>query len=134
MPRLSVWFIRLAFLHLAVGLTIGGLILADKGFPFLPWLWNLLPAHMEILLLGWMAQLALGVAFWILPRFGTGLPRGDERPIWISLLLLNVGILLVSVQPFLPAERLALAGRILEGCSIVLFAVFSWKRVKPLQV
>lgn len=133
MPRLSVLFIRLSFLHLASGLTIGGLILADKGFPFLPWLWNLLPAHMEFLLLGWMAQLAMGVAFWILPRFKSGLPRGHERPIWASLLFLNAGILLVSVQPFLPFGRIAFAGRILEVSAVVLYAAFSWKRVRPTQ-
>ena len=43
MPRLSVWFVRCSFIHLFLGFTLGGLILANKGFPFAPWIWNLLP-------------------------------------------------------------------------------------------
>ena len=42
MPRLSVWFVRFSLIHLFLGFTIGGLILANKGIPFAPWVWNLL--------------------------------------------------------------------------------------------
>lgn len=133
MPRLSVWFVRLSFVHLFLGLTYGGLILANKGVPFAPWTWSLLPAHIESLLLGWMAQLGMGVAFWIFPRFGTGAPRGNVRLAWLALILLNAGIVMVGVQPFIGGNWLPLAGRVLETCSILLFAAVSWKRIKPLQ-
>lgn len=133
MPRLSVWFIRFAFIHLFLGSTFGGLLLANKGFPFAPWTWNLLPAHMDSLLLGWMAQLAMGVAFWIFPRFGSGAPRGNVRFAWLAFVLLNAGIVMVSIQPFVGGNWLSPAGRVLETYSILLFAAVSWKRVKPLQ-
>lgn len=133
MPRLSVWFVRLSFIHLFLGLTFGGLLLANKGFPFAPWTWNLLPAHMESLLLGWMAQLAMGVAFWIFPRFGTGAPRGNVKFAWLALILLNTGIVMVAIQPFVGGSWSSLAGRVLEAGGILLFAAVSWKRVKPLQ-
>lgn len=69
MPRPSVWFIRLALSYLLVGFTFACLLLSNKGLAYAPWLWRLLPAHIEILLVGWTAQLAMGVIFWIAPRF-----------------------------------------------------------------
>ena len=105
MPRLSVWFVHIAFIHLFLGLTLGGLLLANKGFPFAPWAWSLLPAHMEFLLLCWMAQLAMGVAFWILPRLKSGSPRGRVNLAWGALVLINTGIMLVAIQPFVALGR-----------------------------
>ena len=87
MPRLSRWFIRAALLYLTLGFTFGGLMLFNKGVPLSVWLWRLLPAHVEFLLLGWTVQLATGVGFWILPRFGS--LRGNERIAWVSFVLLN---------------------------------------------
>ena len=63
MPRLSVWTIRAALVALGIGFLFGALMLANKGVPFDPSLWRLLPAHIELVLLGWTMQLALGVAF-----------------------------------------------------------------------
>jgi hypothetical protein len=134
MPRLSVWFVRSSFIYLVLGFTLGGLILANKGFPFAPWIWSLLPAHMEFLLLGWMVQLTMGVAFWILPRFRLGPPRGSVNLVWSAFVTLNTGIVLVAVQPFFSMAWLTPAGRILETVSVLLFVLASWQRVKPLEV
>ncbi|MBI5824532.1 MAG: hypothetical protein HZB18_10930 [Chloroflexi bacterium] len=133
MPRLSVWFVRFSFVHLLIGLTFGGLILANKGFPFASWTWSLLPAHMESLLLGWMAQLAMGMAFWILPRFRYGAARGNVNFVWGALILLNVGIVMVAMQPLISMSWIVLTGRILETSSILLFILASWRRVKPME-
>lgn len=130
MPRLSMWMIRTALLHLLVGFTIGALMLANKGIPFSPFLWRLLPIHIEILLLGWTLQLAMGVAFWILPRFDTTRPRAGLA--WTAYGLLNLGIGLVAVSVFwvsLPA--LLLGGRLVEAGAAVAFALHAWPRVKP---
>ncbi len=134
MPRLSVWFVSFSLIHLFLGFTIGGLILANKGFPFAPWIWNLLPAHMEFLLLGWMVQLAMGVAFWILPRFRSKPPRGNVNFVWSAFGLLNAGIVMVVIQPFISMSWLALTGRFLETSSVLLFVFSSWQRVKPIEV
>jgi hypothetical protein len=133
MPRLSVWFVRFSFIHLFIGLTFGGLILANKGFPFAPWTWSLLPAHMESLLLGWMVQLAMGVSFWILPRFRSHPSRGNVNFVWSAFVLLNLGVVMVAIQPFINVSWLAMAGRILEISSILLFIPASWRRVKPME-
>lgn len=134
MPRLSVWFVRCSFIYLFLGFTLGGFILANKGFSFAPWVWNLLPAHMEFLLLGWMVQLTMGVAFWILPRFRSGPPRGNIDLVWSVFVILNTGIVMVAVQPFFSIAWLIQTGRILETSSVLLFVLASWQRVKPLEV
>jgi hypothetical protein len=80
-PLLSVWFIRLSLVYLALGFTFGGLLLLNKGLPISPLAWRLLPAHIEFVLFGWTVQLVMGMGFWILPRFAAPPVRGDEsRP------------------------------------------------------
>ena len=75
MPRLSRFFLRGGFICLAVGLLAGGLILVHKGSGHAPVFWVLLPAHIDLVLVGGVTQCALGVSYWMLPR----LPRGRSR-------------------------------------------------------
>lgn len=132
MPRLSVLYLRAALLYLLAGFTLGGLLLANKGVPLHPAIWSWLPAHIEFLLLGWMVQLAFGVAYWILPRFGRGPRRGEVRLAWAALVLINLGILAVGLAGFFPGwSWLAPAGRIAEGLAVLAFALHAWPRVKP---
>lgn len=131
MPRLSVWYLRAALLYLLAGFTFGALLLANKGLPLHPSVWASLPAHIEFLLLGWMVQLAFGVAFWILPRFGRGPRRGEVRLAWAAFVLLNVGVLAVALAGLLPQIGwLAAAGRTAESLAVLAFALHAWPRVK----
>ncbi len=132
MPRLSVWFIRASLVYFLAGITLGALMLAEKGVAFDPAVMLALPVHIEFLLVGWLIQLAIGVAFWILPRFGAGSPRGNERLVWAAFVLVNLGILLAACQLWLPPTLLA--GRMAEVAGIVLFILGSWRRVKPMAV
>ncbi len=129
MPRLSVWFIRASFVYLLIGVTLGMLMLWNKGVPLHPAIWRLLPAHMDFLLLGWTLQLALGVAFWILPRFMTS--RGNVKPAWAAFFLLNLGVWLVAVGGALGRPGYVLAGRVAEAMAAAAFALHAWPRVKP---
>ncbi len=131
MPRLSGWFIRAALVYLAVGFTLGAFLLANKGVPFAPGLWLVLPVHIEFLLMGWIVQLALGVAFWILPRFGQETPRGHERPVWLAFMLINLGIWMVAAGNMVGQPWLTLMGRILETAGVAAFAAHAWPRIKP---
>ncbi len=132
MPRLSVWFVRASSLYLLAGITLGALMLADKGIPFYPAIIAVLPIHIEFLLVGWLIQLAFGVAFWILPRFGTGAPRGDERLVWAAFILINAGVLISALQLLLPAALIV--GRSGELLAVLLYFAGSWRRVKPMVV
>ena len=139
MPRLSCWFIKAALLHLAAGVVFGGLILAAKGLPIvLGWSWRLLPAHIQLLVGGWLIQLALGMAYWILPRLDSAGERG--LPIWatISFGTLNLGaggaaVLLVLRAwyraPWLDA-LLVLFG-LLQMVALGAFAWHAWPRIRP---
>lgn len=133
MPRLSVWMIRTALLHLGLGFTLGAVILYHKGLPFWPGAWRLLPLHVELVLFGWTLQLALGVAFWILPRYAREPVRGREGLPWLAYGLLNLGALTVGLAGWLAAPpALALVGRAAELLAAFAFAAHLWPRVKPL--
>ncbi len=130
MPRLSCWFVRLSLVYLALGFTFGAVMLANEGLVFYPNLVRLLPVHIEILMMGWVMQLALGVAYWILPRFGKGLPRGNEKISWLSMILINAGIFMVAVNALLSIPWLVIIARMMEAISILLFLPVAWRRVR----
>lgn len=135
MPLLSRWMVKFALVYLALGFTLGGLLLANKGVPIHPLLWLLLPAHQEFLINGWMVHLALGVAFWILPRFAHEPKRGNTRLAWMGWILLNLGIWGISVSPYFPGWGwMPLLGRLLQAGGGLVFALYAWSRVKPAGV
>lgn len=131
-PRLSRYYMRSALVHLLLGFTLGALMLANKGLALHPALWRLLPAHIEFLFVGWTLQLALGVAFWILPRFWEGPPRGNETGAWIAFGLLNAGVWLVAAGTVLAAPRIVLfLGRAGEVGAAIAFGIHIWPRIVP---
>ncbi|MDX1417065.1 MAG: hypothetical protein R3293_22865 [Candidatus Promineifilaceae bacterium] len=130
MPRLSQWIIRTAFIYLILGFTVGGLLLVHKGLPLHPILWSWLPAHIEFLLFGWIVQLTIGVAYWILPRYWTQPRRPNPQLALIAYLLLNIGIWLVVAGTTLRAGPwTTAAGRAAEMGAVIFFAFHAWKRI-----
>ncbi len=130
MPRLSQWIIRAALIYLLSGITIGALLLAHKGAPFLPVLWVWLPAHIEFLLMGWIVQLTLGVAFWILPRYWQQPRRPHEGYALIAFVLLNLGIwLVVAGTTFRAGAWVLFTGRLAEVGAVLFFAAHAWGRI-----
>jgi len=133
MPGLSRFAVRVSLVYLGLGLTLGALILANLGVPFAPLIWTLLPAHIEFMFFGWMTQFALGIAFWILPRFPGSHPRGDERWSQASFALLNGGVLIFAGAALLGADGLTLLGRSLEATALAAFVIGNWRRVYSLR-
>jgi len=128
--RVSSWAIRLALLHLAVAFAAGGWLLAARGVPALaPPTW-LRPAHLELALLGWTLQLAIGVAYHILPRHATGAERGSARVAAVAVALLNLGVLAAVAGTVLPHPGMLLGGRLAEAGGVALFAGNAWPRIK----
>ncbi|HJS42499.1 MAG TPA: hypothetical protein VJ755_03440 [Gemmatimonadales bacterium] len=127
MPLVSAWFVRASLVHLVGGFTIGALLLAGKGGAFGSGLWAWRPLHIEMLLVGWVIQLVMGVAIWIFPRFVLRrTPRRSAITAWIALGLLNAGVLLVSL-----GGPLVAAGRLAEIGAAASFAIHLWGRVSP---
>jgi hypothetical protein len=141
MPRLSQLLIRTALIWLAIGYTIGGLLLLNKGVPVLPWLWTLRLTHVHLLLVGWLVQFACGVAFWILPRLDASGTRGDERLVWLCYGALNGGVALAALHDPLVAtigDTLAVrAASVIAGIvyvvAITAFVAHAAPRVVPFR-
>ena len=132
MPRISLWFIRASLAYLALGFTLGGLLLWHKGFALGPGVWRLLPLHIEASLVGWVLQLVMGTAYWIFPRFGmTPVQRGREDLAWVSFWLINAGLWVVGLAGIfgLPGV-MATLGRAAEAMAAALMAVNIWARTR----
>jgi len=129
MPRLSVWFIRASLVYLLMGFTLGAFMLAQDGISYYPAIHEALPAHMEFLLVGWLVQLAMGVAYWMFPRLGWEPPnsRGNPTLIWMSFSMLNAGIWAVALDLWLPSGLLI--GRSLEIGAVAIFVIGLWRRI-----
>ena len=123
--------VRSALCWLAAGVTMGALLFSAKAVPMPAGVFRLFPLHAEALLIGWMVQLAMGVAWWILPKYSKLPERGPGAPIWTAWGLLNVGVLLAGIGRSVGAtEFVVLAGRIAELFAAVAFAAAAWPRVK----
>jgi len=129
-PGLSVLMVRAALVYLVAGYAIGAIMLSAGGLGLGPWSAALRPVHAEFLLLGWTVQLALGVAYWILPRFRTGAERGRATPVWAAFALLNGGVVAVAVGAISGLPTAGTVGRISEGLAAAAFALHAWPRVK----
>lgn len=130
MPPASVWLIRLALLHFVSAAVIGSAYLAFKAAGWFPLvaLWRL--THVEQMLVGWMVQLVMGVAWWILPRRERA--GRVERVVWVVLVLINLGVVLAALGTmpgFSPV--LTTAGRGAEALAAGLFALIAWNRQRP---
>ena len=135
MPRISQFMIRTALIHLALGVTLGGLALADKGLALAPWMATLRLSHIPVLLVGCMVQLALGVAVWMMPRLDALGNRGNLRFVWAGYLALNCGVLCGAVLPWNPAwvPGLALCAAVCGLVAALTIGWHLWRRVLPFR-
>lgn len=136
MPPLSRNMIRLAFFNCWLGMTIASFILAAKGQPDLMsgHVWQWLPAHVNLLLVGWMLQLSLGVAYWILPRLPWTLTkRGRVEFAIFAAYSLNSGVWLLSGGTiFVPRVTwLPLLGITLQFLGVWAFIIHAIPRIRP---
>jgi len=88
-PLLSRWFIRTGLLYLLVALTTSLVQALTASGTTIAW-----PTYLHLLVVGWLTQLIFGVAYWMFPRYQTGLGLRFERLGWICYGCLNLGLLL----------------------------------------
>lgn len=129
MPFISRLMIKLSLAYLIIGLVTGTLLLINKAWLIHPMLWLLLPAHIELMLFGWIVQFTLGVAYWILPRFLESKGRGSKHFAWLMVISWNSGMWLVIISYYTQVGTLGLAGRIFEVLAVILFVALHWKRI-----
>jgi len=130
-PDLSILLVRTALCWLAAGVAMGALLLASKAAPLPAGVLRLFHLHSEAVLVGWMVQFAMGVAWWILPKYPRLPERGPAAPVWVAWVLLNAGVLLAGLGRSLGAsDGVVMAGRSAELLAAAAFAVAAWPRVK----
>ena len=134
MPKLGVWLTRASLLYMGIGFLFGALILTQKGILVMPWAWRLLNPHIELMIFGWTMQFVMGIAAWILPRFSGKDRYGNTLLGWWGFGLLNAGILLTLAGAWSPYSLLIFIGRLCTLGAVVLFVIYIWPRVKPVNI
>ncbi|MTI87850.1 MAG: cbb3-type cytochrome c oxidase subunit I [Balneolaceae bacterium] len=122
--------VKLSLAYLLMGASMGVMLLLNKAFNFYAPLWAVLPVHIEFMLIGWVVQLTLGVAYWILPRYFGKQGRGNPILAYAMIGVLNTGIIVVSLSQLdvLPSAG-SWMGRCLEMGGVILFVFLHWKRI-----
>jgi hypothetical protein len=152
MPTTSRAFVKVSILCLVLGALLGALLLVNRWLPLDPRLATLKGSHVQLLIVGWLTQLILGVAWWLFPplalhpRSGGTRParrgqaqRGSEPLFWATFLCLNAGVLLrVVFEPLQAWTQVGFFG-FLVGISglfllaaAVAFVANMWGRVREL--
>jgi hypothetical protein len=129
--RLCRWYIRVAFLYLALGLVLGVGMLAfgNDNFQFV---------HVHMLLVGFVLFLIYGIGYKLIPTMFFGLPRVEnigwaEAQFWLANIGL-VGMLAGAVLPVgLGLDGIALSSGVIEAAAGILFVRLMGKtiRVEP---
>src|SRR5574341_2538920 len=102
MPPLTRWFIRSALVYFVLALLVGVALMAQSVVELPSIIAALGPVYFHLLMVGWVTQLIIGVAYWMFPKFSTEQPRGSERLGWAIYALLNAGLILrVVSEPLL---------------------------------
>ena len=129
MAQISVWYVRAALLHFALGATVGAWALAATGGLVPPVPLPARPLHVEGMLVGWMCQLTVGVALWIFPFSGA---VSADRRVWVAWGLLNGGIGLAVGGQWMEVPLLTMVGRGSEMGAALLLLWALWPRLQPL--
>lgn len=151
MPATSRAFVKVSIICLILGAVLGALLLVNRWLPLDPRLAVLKGSHVQLLIVGWLTQLILGVAWWLFPplalrpRSDGTMParrgqaqRGNEPLFWATFVCLNLGVLLRVVSEPLQAWTgidfaflVGISGLFLLFAAVA-FVVNMWGRVREL--
>jgi hypothetical protein len=152
MPTTARAFVKASIIYLSLGALLGAMLLINRWISLGSAISALRISHIEFLIVGWLTQLILGVAWWLFPPLVIGLradapgpirhgqaQRGSEPLFWATFVCLNTGILLQAV--FGPLYSWTKVGffSVLAGISglfllaaAVTFVANTWGRVRAL--
>ena len=143
MPLLARTFVKASFVYFIAAFVLGALMLLDQWLSIGQWLRTVYLSQLHLLVVGWITQLAIGVAYWMFPRFlkeQNPRPRGADWLTWAVIVCLNAGLLLrfafepfalMSGQAWLKA-LVALAG-VLQALAAVGFGWLIWGRIRAME-
>ncbi len=137
MPLLSRAFIRAGMIYFVLALIVGGLTVAAPVFKLPSSISVLYPVYIHLLMVGWVTQLIIGVAYWMFPKFSKERPRRSERFAWAAFFLLNGGLILrafgeplVTLKPEWGIGWLLAVSAIMQALGGWAFVINTWSRVK----
>jgi hypothetical protein len=138
--------------YLCLGAILGSVLLINRWLPLDARLSVIKSSHAQLLIVGWLTQLIMGVAWWLFPPMIAGLrsdaplpvrrgqqQRGSELLFWVAFFCLNAGILLAVVfEPLFSLTQnqtfglvQATSGPLLVIAAIA-FVANMWQRVREL--
>jgi len=142
-PPIARTYIKTAFAYFVSAFVLGALMMLDRWLGFSRWLRVVYLSQLHLLVVGWITQLAIGVAYWMFPRFlkeQDRRPRGSDALAWAVYACLNIGLLLrFLVEPFYLmgpkpwlAATMALSG-VLQALAAVGFGLLIWDRIRAME-
>lgn len=152
MPATSRTFVKASIPYLCLGSILGALMLINRWLPLGPAIGYLRVSHIQMLVVGWLTQLILGVAWWLFPPLKIGLrsdaplpvrrgqsQRGSEPLFWATFVFLNAGILLRAIfDPLYSWTKVGIWGFLAGISGLFLLAAAAafvanmWERVREL--
>ena len=137
MPTLSRWLIRTALVCCAAAFLLGlALVIAPlrARYPVLAAAW---PTYIHLLVVGWITQLIMGVAFWMFPRVQRRPALASDRPGWIVYASINLGLAcrligepVAAAHVGRPLGWLLPLSAALQLIGVVTFVIGIWPRVR----
>ena len=142
MPPIARAYVKASLAYLIVAFLLGALMMLDRWLNVSRWLKVVYVSQLHLLVVGWITQLAIGVAYWMFPRFlkeQDPHPRGSDRLAWSVFICLNAGLLLrLIVEPFYLmgprpwlAALVALSG-VLQALAVLGFGWLIWGRIRAM--
>ena len=143
MPPLVRLYVRTAFVYFVAGFLLLALMALDGWLNIGRWFGAVYLSQLHLLVVGWITQLSIGVAYWMFPRFLKEVdprPRGSDTLAWAVYICLNAGLVLrLAAEPFYRmtgqswlAAVVALSG-VLQAAAAVGFGLLIWARIRPLE-
>jgi hypothetical protein len=129
-------FIKTALIYLIAGTSLGGFMLANKGWFKIAIRHEFVTVHNHLISVGFILMMIMGVAYWMFPRpSGVALKDIARDPLaWSSYSLLNSGLILRTI--FEPLSNFDYAGSalvlssVLQLLGIFMFVLSIRKRVR----
>jgi len=140
MPHESRLFVKAGLVYLALTFVLGGVLLIAEGLGWaVPRAFAVEHAHLGGV--GWLVNLVIGIALWMLPlnreRFPATHGRYPSGTVYACFVLLNGGLVVrLLAEPWyqLAANPVATVLLVLAGIAqplaIVLFVLIAWQRIR----
>lgn len=130
MPTVSIFFIRWSLIQLGILSTLGSILLISKATGEFSWWWQFRSIHTEGMWIGWILNLVLGTAWWIMPKkIGLEFPEkyGRSGFAWLSFVFAQTDWV---YRIFIDANFAPVFIRLMPFLAVLAFIAGIWPRLK----